>query len=126
MRWYDDVIFGLMIFMVVASPFASIFGWVWWFRRGGGLHGWRNTTSKLGVVYSTFIVALMVAFTAGAPKNSPTAAEFPYTHHWAPIIFRFSTVGLLFALAGKGWVRMAILISVIGGCCYAFMAVMML
>jgi len=123
MHWFVDMFFFLAVCALLALPFAVIAGWTWWVKSGNKFHGWRNLANKLGVLYSTLIVVLIVVSEMRTPHNSPTGAGYQYAYHWAPIIFRFSAVGLVLALVGRGWARATNLICALGGCGFATMLI---
>src|SRR5271169_6296612 len=111
MHWFDQVFALIAVGCLIGLPMGVIAGWIWWRRIGKQLEGWRSVVSKVGVVYSALIVALITVCEIEMPHGSPPGAGFPFTYRWGPVIFRFSAVGILFVLAGIGWVRWAILVS---------------
>jgi hypothetical protein len=122
MHWYDQVFLAAAGCFALGLPVFVLWGWAWWSMCGEKHKDWRWTISKVGVVYSTVIMGMAVAFVTMAPKNSITGAEFPYTYHWAPLIFRFSAAGLLLAVFGRGKLRTTNMLSALAGCSFSMLA----
>jgi hypothetical protein len=125
MRWYDQVFMAVIGLLELAVPFMALAGWIWWSKRGRHVPGWRGVVSKIGVLYSSLIVAVIAVCLLGIP-HAPAGAEFPYANHWSPIVFRFSLVGVVVAVLGKGWVRATNLLCAFGGCSFALLMIAML
>jgi hypothetical protein len=110
----------MVIFLIFATPVAVLYGCSWWYYNRDR-PGWRIGISKAGVVYGILILSAMAAFFLGAPRNSPNGAEVPYVYHWAPLLARASALCLVFAILGKGGVRIALAIAALGGVAFASM-----
>ncbi|MGA3053393.1 MAG: hypothetical protein ABSD63_04235 [Candidatus Korobacteraceae bacterium] len=108
----------------MATPIAVLYACSWW-HHNRRQPGWRIWISKLGIIYSILILAGMAAFLVGTP-HSPEYAAFPYTYRWAPRLARASMPCLLFAIFGKGHVRVAVAIAALGGVAFAFAMIAML
>jgi hypothetical protein len=119
MRWHDFVFSAGMFGLALSLPAGVIWGWVWWGKNGRDLKGWRWGLSKAGVIYSTLILGSIIGFVVLGPKNSHTAAEFPYTYRWGPKIFWFSSIGIINAVFGRGRIRIANVVCALAGCTWA-------
>jgi len=120
MRWYDRVLDVLSLPFLLGLPVGALYA-AYRLRVDKSLAGWRIWIGRVGALYSVALLAMAVLWLVW-PHPGEWGARVD-ANRFAPYGFWSGAAGLVFALLGKGRVRLGILLASIGACSFWFMLV---
>ena len=111
MNWFGYVLIVLQLVSLAAIPATAVYGWIWWRGSEVRLPGWRVLISRMGIVWCSLNLLLVVVFLVSTRVHPLPFNDFRPSQLWASLGFLVAVPGLVFALLGKGRVRIAFLLN---------------
>lgn len=111
-----DFIVGILGWgLLLGFPVGAIYA-VHRLRKEREMTGWRIWVSRVGAVYSILLLAMAIGLYL-SQHFSEWGARIE-TVRFSTIGFRLGAIGLLFAIFGKGRMRLGIAMASLGACVY--------
>lgn len=123
MHWLDQVFGFAVVLLVLGLPLGAFYA-AHRLRTDRALTGWRVWAGRAGALYSLLLLAMVIGWFFWPHPGE--WGERIATVRFAPIGFRAGAIGLIFALVGRGRIRLGIALAAIGACAFWFMLEMML